>query len=819
MDKHILIILLNTSWQWGLIVGIAWMLARRFRGAYPTGHALWLTTLVAIPLLLVLNGIVPGISFRHGPAVRTVRDFQPARPIQIDNRPSSIDERPATNSQRSSSVESWLSISQTESSIVNRQKPALERSEGSIGNSAWRWTHGLLLVWGVGVLWFVIRFVHGVRRLGQLHRCAHLADGTQQQMLEDLCSRLTVTHPVQLRVSAEVDTPISFGWRHPCIILPVDVSTDPLELILLHELAHLQRRDWLVNLLVQFIGMPFFFHPLFYFVRRCLADVREQICDDWVIQATGRRSDYAQCLVDMLSRDVRQTQLALALGPRRSHLMDRVKAILDNSRPLTPFLSRKAALLIGGFALVLLPLVSIAQIMPLRTLHLVFTASETPAAQSDTPQGPVATDKDTSFEESRRLSDWEEVLRDGALIKALLDAPEEIRRQWTLSDESLIKAMFDAEDYWEARRRVTLALGLAEDGKTIASLMETLGSADVRARRYAAIGLWLVSNENAVSPLSKALRDSDEQVRRYAALALGRTEAEAAVPALVETLRDESEKVRGYAAYALGRIEDETAVSALIVALKDESAAVRVEVADALGDIGELTQDIIPALIEALNDEAAGVRAEAADGLGDIDGPAQDIVPALIKALRDTSAMVRAEVADALADIGEPARAAVPALIEALRDESEEVRLEIVDALEEMGEAAIPALIKALSDESEEIRMEAADALGDIGAPTEAVLAALIEALGDESEEVRDEVIDALEDMGKPAVPALIKALSDESVEIRIKAADALGDMDAPTEAALAALIEALGDESEEVRDEVIDALEDMGKPAVPALI
>ena len=117
----------------------------------------------------------------------------------------------------------------------------------------------------------------------------------------NLRSQFAVKRPVKLLISAEVDAPISFGWWRPCILLPAGVSLNQLELILNHELAHLRRRDWLVNLLVQVIGAPFFFHPLFYLVRGRLAEVREHICDDWVIQVTGRRADYAQCLVDMLS--------------------------------------------------------------------------------------------------------------------------------------------------------------------------------------------------------------------------------------------------------------------------------------------------------------------------------------------------------------------------------------------------------------------------------------------------------------------------------------------------------------------------------------
>ena len=120
---------------------------------------------------------------------------------------------------------------------------------------------------------------------------------------------------------------------------------------------------------------PSFFHPLFYLVCKRLADVREQICDGWVIQATGQRADYAQCLVDMLDQSVHRTKLALTLGHQRSQLKNRVKTILDNGFPLNFHLSRKVGVLIGGIALLLAPLLSMAQIMPLRTVSLPFAES------------------------------------------------------------------------------------------------------------------------------------------------------------------------------------------------------------------------------------------------------------------------------------------------------------------------------------------------------------------------------------------------------------------------------------------------------------
>lgn len=353
MDK--LIFLLNTSWQWGLIVGIVWLLVYRLRRDRAVCYALWLMALVMLPILLGLNAILPGISFHRTQIIQVVGAPQ-SQPTDTSNHQSSVSGQVITGDQLPQQDTNPPSKRQTKSSRIT-------------------WGHIVFVAWVIGMAWSILRFCHSAWRLRRLHRLAFPSDAQQQQLLKNLCDQLAIKRPVRLLVSKEINTPISFGWRRPCILLHESVANDRLEFILLHELAHLQRKDWLVNLLVHAIGIPFFFHPLFYLVRKRLADVQEQICDGWVIQATGKRADYAQCLVDMLDQSVHHTKLALALGHQRSQLRNRVKTILDDGLPLNLHLSRRVGILIGGLTLLLAPILSMAQIMPLRTISLPLAES------------------------------------------------------------------------------------------------------------------------------------------------------------------------------------------------------------------------------------------------------------------------------------------------------------------------------------------------------------------------------------------------------------------------------------------------------------
>ena len=125
MDKHILAALLNMFWQWSVIVGVIFLVAHWFRRSYLIRHASWLTALVAMPLLLVLNGVVPGISFKNASSNLSLRDFQQVQPAHIDIDQSVGNEQPVTSTAKAQPL------------IVNRQS--------SIVNSGWYWTRWVLI--------------------------------------------------------------------------------------------------------------------------------------------------------------------------------------------------------------------------------------------------------------------------------------------------------------------------------------------------------------------------------------------------------------------------------------------------------------------------------------------------------------------------------------------------------------------------------------------------------------------------------------------------------------------------------------------------
>lgn len=143
----------------------------------------------------------------------------------------------------------------------------------------------LLAVWFLGVLLLSLRFAGGLVTAQRLKRVQTSAIvQLWQEKLLALCIRLRVSRPVRLCESALVEVPTVIGWLRPVILIPVTaitgLSAEQLEALLAHELAHIRRCDYLVNLLQTTIETLLFYHPAVWWVSRQVRQEREHCCDD-----------------------------------------------------------------------------------------------------------------------------------------------------------------------------------------------------------------------------------------------------------------------------------------------------------------------------------------------------------------------------------------------------------------------------------------------------------------------------------------------------------------------------------------------------------
>ena len=208
----------------------------------------------------------------------------------------------------------------------------------------------LVYAWAAGVFALALRTGLGWLAVRRLRASARAVAEPARQALARLARRLRVSRAVGVWQSALVEVPTVVGCWRPLILVPASALTGltprQLEAVLAHELAHVRRHDYLVNLLQTAVETLLFYHPAVWWVSNEARAEREHACDDAAVEATGDALLYARALaaVEALRR---RPATALALAADGGSLMRRVKRLVH---PRTAATARAP---LAGFALLL----------------------------------------------------------------------------------------------------------------------------------------------------------------------------------------------------------------------------------------------------------------------------------------------------------------------------------------------------------------------------------------------------------------------------------------------------------------------------------
>ena len=177
----------------------------------------------------------------------------------------------------------------------------------------------LVLGWLAGVCALSGRLFLGWLQVRRLRRTAtHPLPSPWPEKLSTLAQRLGVNRSIQLLQSTLIEVPTVIGWLRPVILLPASCVTGltpgQLEAIIAHELAHIRRHDYLVNLLQSIIETLLFYHPAVWWVSRRIRDERENCCDDLAVEMSGDLVGYARALATLEELRPASAQLMLAAG-------------------------------------------------------------------------------------------------------------------------------------------------------------------------------------------------------------------------------------------------------------------------------------------------------------------------------------------------------------------------------------------------------------------------------------------------------------------------------------------------------------------------
>ena len=323
-------VILNSVWQAAGIAAFAWVIVRfspKMNAA--TRHAVWWAVLGAVVVL---------------PAVQPLM-----RPSRLVNTTSIAipTPKPATSSG-----------SATPAAVP----PLVPRSSAPIQLDSDVWRDLLPALWFVALAFQLFRIVRSYWYVRRLKHGAVHAGPEVQRAFENWLRQCRIRRPVRLLVSKDIASPLAAGFLHPAVILPEPLMTqfreDELDHVLLHELAHLARRDDWTNLMARLAAAPVMLHPVAAWTLRRIDRERELACDDWVVAQIGAARPYAASLARLFEICLARRRVLLATGmaDRASHLGERIEELLRRRE----FVAKASVAKVGASTLALAGLALIA---------------------------------------------------------------------------------------------------------------------------------------------------------------------------------------------------------------------------------------------------------------------------------------------------------------------------------------------------------------------------------------------------------------------------------------------------------------------------
>ena len=669
-------LLVTLSVKGALILGIAAMAAWALRrAAAASRHLVWslaLTSLLALPLLSVAlpawqwPAFPDHLLWRQSPAASAtssraavLEESAPVTRAGDSPLPSGVRANDMSNARRAERGARPLDAVKSEMTAgVANGSPAAGPSVAASteSNAAYEvppsysrrlrgWVRWAMMAWLIGAALILAHLAVGIARVWRLTRRAEtVRDAEWLTLVERLSRRIGLTQTVALRRSPRVTMPMACGLVRASVLLPADADGWPRErreVVLLHELAHVKRRDCLTQLIAQAACAGYWFNPLVWVAARRLRVERERACDDRVLDAGAKASDYAGHLLDIArSMGAAPNALVAAVAiARRSQLEGRLLAILD------PRLRRRA---LNRATVTFIAILMLCLVLPLAMLRPAASAQTRrarpavagPPAAPQAPSGSIVASPTIAPAAPIMATPSVAALppaEPGAIPEAALASPAD-------APELIVAAPAMPAAAPQSPAPPQGSLSQQDKDALVESFREALKDNDPEMREQALFVLAQVSGPRATEAIIAALNDQNAEVREKAVWALGMRRGEGQTEALINALRDASAGVREKAAWALGLKGDVRAVDALVAALRDESKDVREKAAWALGLKGN--KSAVEPLIEALKDKSADVRATAAWALG-MRGDARAI-KALNAAAKDEDRDVRGKALWAL---------------------------------------------------------------------------------------------------------------------------------------------------------------------------
>lgn len=558
--------------------------------------------------------------------------------------------------------------------------------------------------------WFVAAWFVGVASLSVWHlggwvamqRLKHLgttpAAERWAQRLAELADRMKLGRPVQILCSTLVDVPAVIGWLRPVLLAPVSIfsemSPQQIDAVLAHELAHIRRWDYLVNLLQALVETLLFHHPAVWWLSRRIRIEREHCCDDLAVSVCGVRIEYAEALASLAQRRVLPQPAVAARTRSGGAVLRRVRRILGAPEPA----GRSWGAALGSAAAAVFAVIIVAT-----AAGYLGWADETRLGADEIPNADEAAETQrTKVHDIGGLKIEAGFLPDETEI--ILGQPSFVTFAVTNRGDRPYRFAVGGDNRGSVRHnnfRITAVDAQGQPIKDPYSYNHFGGPTWQVAlkpgeshRERLCLGHWLVLDrpgvyavtcqrtlqdelsppprhpplpiatrfklkvlpydrakmQQVIARLGKHVRESGEQQLRDATLALADINDPAVIPHLAASLRRGDFQNRIPAVNGLEKFPDDAAGDALREAMQDPDHAVREAGGRALRKTTQVAR-VVETLLKNLGDGSADVRQAAATALGQT-GSASALDP-LIQSLDDAESRVAQAAAVSLGELGD----------------------------------------------------------------------------------------------------------------------------------------------------------------------
>lgn len=208
--------------------------------------------------------------------------------------------------------------------------PAFQNGLVGFAETHLRW---IVAGWALCVTVLSLRICVGLTWIGNMRRLG-CNDAVWQVRVTQLATRFGITRAVRMLVVADLSSPITAGWWRPVVFVPAALLTgmpaDMLEALLVHEMAHIKRHDYLINLLQNAVEILLFFHPAVWWISRQMRVEREHMADDFAARKLGEPRRLALALSEL--ERIQFSTHHLAQAANGGDLMVRIKRLVESDK-------------------------------------------------------------------------------------------------------------------------------------------------------------------------------------------------------------------------------------------------------------------------------------------------------------------------------------------------------------------------------------------------------------------------------------------------------------------------------------------------------